>query len=393
MQLYNFYMPTRLYFGAGSLNELKTAPLPGRHALICMTAGKSMRRIGALDRITAMLAERGCAYTVYDRIQPNPSRANVMEAAKMARDNGCDFIFGLGGGSAIDCGKAIAVMVRHPGDLWDYIHNGSGGRKPLDRSLVLPLCCVVTTAGTGTEADPGGVVTKDDEPEKLGILDESLFPVFSIIDEELMASVPPKLTAFQGFDALFHGAECYIASIASPISEMFSLEAIRQVAGSLEQAVISGGDLEARAHVALGSTLAGIVQCLSCNTSQHAMEHALSAYHHDVAHGEGLIMLCEAYFSHFARYIPDRLIDMARAMGVSEEEIRTSGAQSFVHALRRLMTACGVDDLKMSDHGILESDIPTLARNAMEMLPGMYALDRAPVTLDDTIRIMRESYR
>lgn len=393
MNGYGFYMPTRLYFGPGSLENLRTAPLPGRHALICMTNGQSMRRIGALDRVTRMLEERGCAYTLFDRIQPNPSRRNVMDAARLARERGCDFIFGLGGGSAIDCGKAIAVMVRHPGDLWDYIHNGSGGRKPLDRSLVLPLVCVVTTAGTGTESDPGGVITKDDEPEKLGILDECLFPVFSIIDEELMTFIPPRLTAFQGFDALFHGAECYIANIATPISGMFSLEVIRRVAGSLETAVKDGGNLAARAEVALGSTLAGIVQCLSCNTSQHAMEHALSAYHHDIAHGEGLIMLCEAYFSFFVPHIPGLLIDMARAMGAGQEEIDRYGAESFVRALRRLKTACGVDDLRMSDHGIRYEDIPTLARNAMDMLPGMYALDRAPVSLDDTIAIMQASYR
>ena len=165
----------------------------------------------------------------------------------------------LGGGSLIDAAKAIAVMAANPGDYWDYIAAGSGKGQPLANSP-LPVVAVTTTAGTGTEADPWTVITKEDSNEKIGAGWPEVFPALSIVDPELMMTVPPHLTAYQGFDALFHSTEGYLANCSTPISDIYAIKAIELIGRSLAKAVKDGSDREARADVALANTLSGMVE-------------------------------------------------------------------------------------------------------------------------------------
>lgn len=226
----------------------------------------------------ALLKKQGVESVVFDKVQPNPVVEHVMEAASLARETGCDFVIGLGGGSSMDSAKSIAVMAANPGNYWDYIQGGSGKGLPIPNKP-LPIVCITTTAGTGTEADPWTVITKEDTQEKIGFGCRGTFPTMSIVDPELMLSVPPKLTAYQGFDALFHAVEGYMATIASPMGDMFALQAIEYIAKYLPRAVNNGDDLEARAYVALANTYSGFVETISCCTSEHSIEHALSAFH------------------------------------------------------------------------------------------------------------------
>ena len=200
---FDYYIPTRILFGAGRLNDLHKQKLPGKKALVVISNGKSTRANGYLARVEKELELAGAAHVVFDKVQPNPTKDNVMEVAALARAEACDFVLGLGGGSPIDAAKAIAVMAANPGDYWDYIAAGSGKGQPLANSP-LPVVAVTTTAGTGTEADPWTVITKEDSNEKIGAGWPEVFPVLSIVDPELMMTVPPHLTAYQGFDALFH---------------------------------------------------------------------------------------------------------------------------------------------------------------------------------------------
>ncbi len=127
---FTYFIPTRVIFGAGSLNQLETAKLPGKKALIVISAGKSMRQNGYLDRVTNLLSRQNVGYIIFDKILPNPIKSHVMEAAELAKKENCDFIIGLGGGSSIDSAKSIAVMAKNPGDYWDYIGSGSGKGMP-----------------------------------------------------------------------------------------------------------------------------------------------------------------------------------------------------------------------------------------------------------------------
>ena len=393
MKPFSCYIPSRILFGAGKLNELATAKLPGKKALIVTTGGQSVKKYGYLDRVINLLKQNQVDSVVFDKVLPNPIRAHVMEAAALARREGCDFIVGLGGGSPIDSSKAIAIMANNPGDYWDYVAAGSGLGKAIPNP-VLPIVAITTTAGTGTEADPWTVITHEERNEKIGFGTDDTFPTLSIVDPELMLTVPPALTAFQGFDALFHSTEGYLAKIASPVSDLFALKAIGLINKYLPTAVKDGENLEARTNVALANTLAGMVESTSSCISEHSMEHAMSAYHSDLPHGAGLIMISAAYYTYFARKVPARVADMAAVMGVDTKGMSPEeAAMAFVQALRNLQKACGVDQLKMSDYGIQESDLPKLVENARYTMGGLFTLDPVAMTDAEALQIYKDSYK
>ena len=387
---FDHFVPTRFLFGAGKLGALGDQSMPGRKALVVISNGRSTRAYGYLDRTLAELKRAGVESVVYDGIEPNPTVENVNGGAAVAKREGCDFLVALGGGSVMDAGKGIALMATNSGELWDYVPVGSG-KAQAPRVAPLPMIAVTTTAGTGSEADASGVITKLDTFEKAFISHPSLFPRLSIIDPELMTSVPPHLTAFQGFDALFHSVEGYIAKGANLMSDMFALEAVRHLAACLPRAVKDGSDLEARTRVALGNTLSGFVMCLTLITSEHGMEHALSAYHPNLPHGAGLIMISKAYYEFFVSHhaCDDRFVRLAQALGMPEAD----KAEDFITALVRLQEACGVADLKMSDYGICRSEIPNFVHNAREVMGVMFTSDRVAMSDEDVLEVYEKSWK
>ncbi len=390
---FDFSIPTKILFGVGKIDELKREKLPGKLALVVVSAGDTMKKKGYLDRVLTALKHQNIEYMIFDKINPNPSKTHVMEAAQFARDNFCEFVIGVGGSSTIDAAKAIALMARNPGDLWDYIVTGSGKGKPV-KNVALPVVAVMTTAGTGTESDPWMVITDRELHEKIGFGVPSTFPCLSVVDPELTLSVPPFLTAIQGFDAFFHAAEGFIAKIATPISEAFSLQVIRLIYKNLPKAVHDGSDIEARTNISLASVLSGMVQSTSSCTSEHSMEHAMTAFHPELPHGAGLLMLSEAYFSFFAKYVPDRFIKMAHMMGETTDGLpEGEKPYAFIHALQKLKKECGVDNLKMSDYGIRPDEMEKLARNAHKTMGNLFAMDRYTLSLKENIEIFKEAYR
>ena len=353
---FTYSIPTKILFGPGSFNDLATTPLPGKKALVVITAGKSMRANGYLDRLIDMLDKQGIGHALFDKILPNPVLRHVHEGAALAREQGCDFVIGLGGGSSIDSAKSIAVMAKNPGDYWDYISGGSGKGQPLVNGA-LPIVAIATTAGTGTEADPWTVITKEDTNEKIGFGCSETFPVLSVVDPEMMLTIPAHLTAYQGFDALFHATEGYIANVATPLSDAYALKSIELLAKYLPAAVKDGSDLEARTQVALASTLSGMVESTSCCTSEHGMEHALSAFYPKLPHGAGLIMLSEATTRSSPTYAPPERFtatgqghgrgDGAPAGGRAPDGVR-QGACGIAEGVRRRRPS---EDVRLRRYG------------------------------------------
>jgi alcohol dehydrogenase len=390
---FNFFMPTRVVFGAGKLAELAELPLPGSKALIVIGAGGSMRRLGYLDRVVGMLATRGVASVVFDKILPNPVSEHVAEGATLARETECDFVIGLGGGSSIDSAKSIAVMAKNPGEYWDYINGGSGKGKNPDGGA-LPIVAITTTAGTGTEADPWTVITKTETNEKIGAGWDFTFPTLSIVDPELMLTVPPSLTAFQGMDAFFHAVEGYLANIANRASDKFALDTIELVAKWLPVAVADGSNLEARTAMAWANTSAGIVESLSCCISHHSLEHAISAHHPEVPHGAGLTMTSVAYFAKLAEKAPERFPDMARAMGEDVDSLpEAERPAAFATALRKLIAAIGQAELSPATYGLSPEEADIIARNSIDTMGGLYALNPAELNQDEVADIFRACFR
>lgn len=385
MKNFSYYMPSRIFFGAGSVKKLSRAKLPAGKGLI-ITGGTSTRKLGYVDRVAEALAAGGHETIVYADVQPNPTIEGVRACAALARQEGCSFMVGLGGGSSIDTAKAAAVMATNDGDWWDYVFGGTGKGQKIQNDP-LPIVAITTTAGTGTEADPWTVITNGDE--KIGGGGDKTFPTISVVDPDFMMTVPSHLTAYQGFDALFHACEGYIATIASPISEMFSLKSIELIGKSLAKAVADGSDKDARADVALANTLSGFVESMSSCTSEHSIEHALSAYHPKLPHGAGLIMISLEYYKMFTEACAEKMIDMARALGKKD----AAKPEDFVEALRELQVACKVDDLKMSDYGVDEHDLGKYADNARANMGGLFGYDARELTRDDVIGILARSYR
>lgn len=387
---FEMYVPTRTLFGCGSLNRLHEQKLPGKKAMLVISNGNSVKANGYLSRTEEQLRMAGAESAVFDRIEPNPLKSTVMAGGAFARDNACDFIVALGGGSCMDAAKAIAVMATNEGDLWDYINGGTGKGKPV-KNKPLPIVAITTTAGTGSETDFGAVITNAQTHEKAGFVDEALFPALAIVDPELMKTVPPQFTAFQGFDALFHSVEGYISKAANPMSDMVGLTAIENVGRYLSRAVNDGSDMEAREKVAFGNYLSGIEMCVGSTSSQHSLEHAMSAYHQELPHGAGLIMLSKAYFSFFIKkhVCDERFVRMAQALGMQEAK----QPEDFITALTGLQKACGVADLKMSDYGITPGEFRIMAENAMDVMAFLFACDRYALTIEDCIAIYEEAYR
>lgn len=387
---YNMYVPTRTLFGAGQLNNLHTQNMPGKKAMIVISNGKSTRVNGYLARTEEQLKLAGVETVVFDKVEANPLRSTVMAGGAFAKENNCDFIVALGGGSCMDAAKAIAVMATNEGDYWDYIPSGSGKGMPVKNSP-LPIIAITTTAGTGSETDPGTVITNEEKHEKTGFVHEDLFPVLAIVDPGLMLTVPPKFTAYQGFDALFHSVEGYVSNGVNLMSDMYAITAIENIAKNLAKTVKNGNDLDAREKVAFGNTLSGTVMCVGLVTSQHSLEHAMSAYHQELPHGAGLIMISKAYFTHLIgkHVCDDRFVQMAKAMGMEDAK----EPMDFIKMLVKLQEDCGVEELKMSDYGIKPDEFETMAKNAKDTMGFLFTCDRTELSIDDCVAIYEASYR
>lgn len=387
MYNFQFFMPTKVLFGAGQLGNLHLEQMPGRKALIVTSNGSSTKKYGYLEAVEKELDLAGVGHVLFDEVRPNPTNHNVMDGAAKARQNECDFVVALGGGSVMDCAKCIGLMMVNEGDLWDYAFSQKGGKKEFVKPMA-PLVAITTSAGTGSEVDMFSVISNDEMEEKTGVFDGSMFPTISVVDSDLMMSVPPKFTAYQGMDAFFHAAESMINTKEHPMGEMFALKAIELIAENLPRAYANGNDREARSNMALANSLAGYY--MLC-TSEHTMEHVMGSYHDSLAHGAGLIMISHAYFDFFAerKAAEEPMMKMARAMGV---ENPTSG-KDFIRALDRLIAAVGCADLKMSDHGITREELQKWPQHIHEVLGGDITADPLPLSDEDYLSIYEASYK
>lgn len=387
---FHFNNPTNLIFGSGKIKELANQTLPGKKALLLISNGKSTKVNGALDIVVDQLNIAKVSYAIFDKIMENPIKDVIMEGAAFAKENACDFILALGGGAVLDSSIAISAMATNPGDLWDYVNGGTGKGLPLVNAG-LPIVTIPTSSGTGSEINCWGVISNPQTHEKIGFGYPELVPVLSIVDPTLMKTVPAKYTAYQGFDALFHNTEVMMSNGVNILSETLALSAIQSIATYLPRAIKDGNDLEAREQIAYGSTIAGMTMQLTSTTAQHSMEHAMSAYHANLPHGAGLIMISKAFAQFFIdkHACDEQFIKMARVMGIPE----ANQAQDFIIALERLQKVCQVDDLKMSDYGFTKDEFMTLAINAKETMGGLFLANPCEMSNEECADIFAKSYR
>ena len=385
--VYSYYMPSRLIIGEGALKKFHEQKLSFKKALIVMTKGKSLEKYGFLADLLHELEFLDIKHVLFQEVLPNPTIENVMNGAALGKKENCDVVIGFGGGSAIDCAKAIAIMCTNPGDYWDYINNGSG----LGKSLVynpLPLIAITSTAGTGTESDPWMVITKNDE--KIGNGNDLTYPYLSIVDPTLTYTIPSNLTAYQGFDALFHSLEGYININHNDMSDIFAEKAIYLLFKYLPIAVKDPNNEEARHFVSLANTLSGINESTSGCTGEHSIEHALSGVNPELIHGKGLIIISLAYYKTLINHgiALDRFSKINQVINPKNP----AEPQYFLKLLEDLQVACGVSNLGLKAEGFNEEQFKYIAEQTFYTMKGCMDDDPYDWSIEDVINVLKESY-
>lgn len=333
MNAFDFSLPGRLAFGPGRFSELGElcAPL-GKKALIvtCCFGAEA----GLTAKAKEALAAAGISSVAWSGVVPNPTLGNVEEAASLAREQGCDLVIGIGGGSSMDTAKAAAVAAVHEGDAWDYI---MGGREVTDATL--PIVAVPTTSGTGSHVTCFAVVTNPETNEKPGMGSPHIIPRLAVLDPELTNGAPHQLTLNTGFDVFAHALEAYTSQAASPISDMFARKAIEDLAEALPRCLADGADLEARGAMMVADTCAGAAICAAVVSVGHALAHVVSGHFPEIAHGDALYAVYRPLLAFNARAMPEKHQWVAGCLKPGCTDIVAAfdeffGVHSFVNALR-----------------------------------------------------------
>jgi alcohol dehydrogenase class IV len=307
-----FSIPSVLIFGSGASAQVgeECRGLGVRRGLI--VTDEVLLKLGVLDNIKQALKQAKIQFAIYSGVFTEPTVEFVQEGLKSYRENGCDFLLAVGGGSAIDTAKAISVMVTNTGAIEDY----QGANKIKEKGA--PLIAIPTTAGTGSEVTQVTIITDTKRDIKMLIASPFLIPQQAIVDPLLTLSMPRGLTAATGIDALTHAVEAYVSVKAQPMSDIFALSAIELISGSLRQAWSNGNNREARGKTMLGALQAGIAFSNSSVALVHGMSRPIGAYFH-VAHGVSNAALLSVVTEFSLMGNPERYARIAQAMGENIE--------------------------------------------------------------------------
>ena len=307
---FSFYSPGRVRFGNGVRKELgKLANVYGEKCLIIRTPLKNNHREKYFIEITNSLSESGINYVVFDQVQPNPTIDIVDKAKKQAIEENVDFILGFGGGSSIDTAKAVALMAHNKEFTWEFcFEEFSNPFLDNDETIqALPVLAINTTAGTGSQVTQAAVITNTLKNEKNTLFHSCLFPKLSIIDPELMVTVPRKITAITGFDALSHAIESYFNPRASMLSTTLSLQAITLIVQTLPKAINDLENIVWREKLAYADYLAGICLSNAGAEAPHPIGEIINGYYPLLAHGETLAFVYPSFFKNVSTKIPEKM--------------------------------------------------------------------------------------
>ena len=347
------------YFGAGAIREI-VPEVRGRGAKkVLVVTDSALMKAQVATKVTQVLDEAGVAYEVYDKIKPNPTIENVQEGVAACKAAGADLIVAIGGGSAIDTSKAIAIIMTNP-EFSDV--RSLEGASPT-KHKALPIIAVSTTSGTAAEVTINYVITDTERHRKFVCADPHDIPVVAIVDEDMVMSMPPKLCASTGMDALVHAIEGFITKGAWELTDMMHIKAIEIIAKNLRASV--KGDRTARGNVALGQYIAGMGFSNVGLGIDHSMAHPLSAVY-DIPHGMACAILLAPVLKFNAPATGERYRAIAAAMGVPGTETMTQAAyqQAAIDAVQQLADDVGIPR-RLSELGVKQEDIPFLAQSAM----------------------------
>ncbi|UJF33468.1 iron-containing alcohol dehydrogenase [Paenibacillus hexagrammi] len=363
MNNFTFHNPTTLYFGQDQLSQLtKEVPKYGKNVLL-VYGGGSIKQNGIYDRVLRLLDEVGATLVELSGVEPNPRLTTVHKGVDLCRGHQIDLILAVGGGSVIDCAKAIAVGAKYDGDFWDIVTRKAAATG------ALPLGTVLTIAATGSEMNSGSVITNWETKEKLGWGSPYAFPKFSILDPVHTQSLPANQTVYGMVDIMSHVFEQYFHhGENTPVQDGFCETILRTVIDTAPKLVANLEDYDARATILYCGTMAlnGVLSMgIRGDWATHNLEHAVSAVH-DIPHGGGLAIL----FPNWMTYTLDAHVARFKQFAVRVFGIEESGksdrqiAEEGIAALRQFFTSIGAPS-RLADYDIDDSTIETMADKAM----------------------------
>ena len=376
--MFNYYLPVNVVFGKGRVSEagIHTKKY-GKKALI-VTGKSSALKSGLYDKVNASLMKEGMESILFNKVSQNPLTTTALEGAAVARENGCDVIVAIGGGSIMDCAKAIAFLAVNDGDINDYIF----GKIASDKAL--PLILIPTTCGTGSEGNGFAVLTNPENGDKKSLRCNAIVAKVSIVDPECMMTMPKKVLASVGFDALCHCMEAYTSNIAQPFTDALSTYGISLISNSLPKLYREEKtDIDLWEKLTVASTIGGMVINTAGVTLAHGMEHPASGLK-NIVHGQGLAALTpsviEATYNGKAK---DKFEFISKALG-------GNGAADCADAVRNLLKTIDLD-ITLSSLGITEEDIPWMSENCLKVSAGNLSNTPVDIGIEDIVRIYEKA--
>ncbi len=355
-----FRIPSQITFGCGAVETVgaEAKRLGGTRAFVI--GDPNLQKTGANDGVMASLQGQGITARLFTAVEPEPSVQSVEAAAAAAKEYGCDVLVGIGGGSALDTAKAAALLTKNPGSLEGYFGIG------LVMQRGVPSILVPTTSGTGAEITPNSLFYVPELHEKKAVVSPHTIPDVAIIDPLLTLTVPPSVTAATGMDALSHAVEAYTSRIASPMTDLYAVEAIRLIGTHLRTAVANGSDIPAREGMARASFYAGIAIGNAGTNIVHALAYPLQGLHR-ITHGVANSLLLPYGMEFNALSNLDKFAVVAEALGepLAGLSPRAAAAKS-AEACRLLSMDVGIPQ-RMSDVGIRKEHVGALVEGAMKM--------------------------
>jgi len=387
VKTFNYFQPTDIRFGCGRVKEVGdvVAQFGKRCVLVTVPIFDAIEP--AVKKVKKSLSDAGVSFVHFDGVVSNPTTETITDGAELARSHNADVVLGLGGGSSMDTAKAIAVEASHRGTSWDYLFFRE--TQPTDKTL--PIIAVTTTSGTGSQVTQVAAITNTKEKRKSAIYNPIVYPRVSIIDPELMLTVPEHITASTGFDVFTHSFEAYIHKNTSPYIELLALESIRLVAKYLPTVVKDGSNIEARSAMSWADTLAGLSIANAGVTLPHGIAMAIGGSCPHIMHGEALA----AVYPEFMRFTYSNAIQkfatLARIFDSdftnATDEVAAEESCSIIDAfLERIGMYLSLEDLKVRQDAIEE-----IVDHAME-LPD-YTNNPRVATRDEVFKILKKAFR
>lgn len=382
---FEYFIPTKIYFENGSSQKIVEVIGITKQDRALLVADPSIIKVGLIEGIAGAFNKAGVQFSIFEKIEPNPKAEAVELGAEMARGEGTTLIVGIGGGSALDTAKGIALRAKNEGFIMEYSREGTR----VIENRPLPIVAIPTTAGTGSEVTSVSVITDTRQNRKLVVASPFLFPKVALLDPLLTKTLPPRITAETGMDALTHAIESFTTLNEEPITDALSMGAIRLIANALYRAVANGDDLEARSRMLLGSTMAGMAFGVAGLGIAHSTAHALGGKL-GIAHGlANAIML-----PHVMRYNiiskPEKFRDIAETLGENTRDLPVlEAAYMSVEAVQKLMEATGIPR-QLSTIGVKEDMIEILAKDAVNDR-GTFPRNPRKASIDEIINIYKKA--